>query len=338
MEVGGAGPRRPLAVITDDRFGESAIEQAILGAAGVELVVAKCRSSAEVAAAGREADALLVNLAPADAAAIEALERCRVIARYGIGLDNVDQEAARRRGIRVANVPGYCDTEVAEHALALILALSRGIARRDRVVRGGGWGGTPFGRRIAGTTLGILGFGGTGQALARIALALSFREILVWSPHISAGRIAEALGPAPAALGAVVRPAGFEELLSRSDWVSVHLPLKGETRGIVGASAMAMMKKEACLVNVSRGAVLDEEALIDAMATGALAGVGLDVFVAEPLPQGNRLRSFPNAVFTDHNAYASTESIAELRRRTAENALAGLAAAGLVPSGPGLPR
>ncbi len=325
--------RRPLAVITDDRFGESLIERDILEAAGVDLVVAKCRSSADVAAAGKEAHALLVNLAPADAAAIEALERCRVIARYGIGLDNVDQEAAARRGIVVANVPGYCDTEVAEHALALILCLSRGIARRDSLVRGGGWGTVPFGRRLAGTRLGILGFGGTGRALARIALGLGFSEILVWSPRISCERIDAALGGAPVALGVAVRPASFDELLRDSDWISVHLPLKGETRGIIGSEALASMKKGACLVNVSRGAVLDEEALIASLASGHIAGAGLDVFVAEPLPQGTALRSFPNVVFTDHSAYASVDSIRELRRRTAENALAALRDAGLVRHG-----
>ena len=128
-----------LAVVTDDRFGDSEIERAVLEAAGVELRIAKCRSSAEVAAAGREADALLVNMANADAAAIEALERCRVIARYGVGLDNIDVDAAKRRGIVVANVPGYCDREVAEHALGLMLACARSIPRRDRSVREGAW-------------------------------------------------------------------------------------------------------------------------------------------------------------------------------------------------------
>jgi D-3-phosphoglycerate dehydrogenase len=325
------GRDRPLAVITDNRFGDSDIERGILEAGGVDLVVAKCRSSADVAAAGREADALLVNLAPADASAIDALERCRVIARYGIGLDNVDLEAARRKRIHVANVPGYCDSEVAEHALALILSLSRGIARRDRAVREGSWGATPFGRRLAGTSLGILGYGGTGRALSRIALGLGFREILVWSPSIGQERIDAFLGAAPAALGTVVRPSGFEELFATADWISVHLPLKPETRGIVGKRALSMMKSDACIVNVSRGAVLDEEALIEALAAERIAGAGLDVFVAEPLPQGNRLRSCPNAVFTDHSAYASRESIRELREKTARNALSALVAAGIAP-------
>jgi D-3-phosphoglycerate dehydrogenase / 2-oxoglutarate reductase len=322
--------RAALAVITDNRFGDDSIERSVLGAAGVELVVASCRSSAEVAAAGREADALLVNMASADAAAIESLERCVVIARYGVGLDNIDVEAASRRGIKVANVPGYCDREVAEHALGLILACARGIPIRDRSVREGKWNVAACGRRLSGSTLGILGFGGTARALARAALGIGFAQILIWSPRINAERIGQALGSAAAALGAAVRPASFDEVFALSDWVSVHLPLKPETRGLVGARELGLMKPDAALVNISRGAVVDEEALAEALSAGRIAGAGLDVFTAEPLPMGSRLRSARGVVLTDHSAYASRESIADLRRGTAENALRALKEAGLV--------
>lgn len=323
------GGSRPLAVITDNRFGDSDIERSVLEAAGVAVAVAKCRSSADVAQAGREADALLVNMASADAAAIESLERCRVIARYGVGLDNVDVDAARRRGIVVANVPGYCDREVAEHALGLLLACARGIPRRDAAVRRGEWNVPAIGRRVHGSTLGVLGFGGTGRAFCRAALGLGFRSIRVWSPRMSEGRLDECLGREAASLGTELRAVAFDELLATSDWVSIHLPLKPETRGIVGARELGLMKPDAVLVNISRGAVVDEEALVQALGSGALGGAGLDVFTAEPLPQGSRLRSFPNVVLTDHSAYASRESIAELRRRTAENALKVLRDCGL---------
>jgi D-3-phosphoglycerate dehydrogenase / 2-oxoglutarate reductase len=312
---------RALAVITDDRFGESDIERAVLEPEGVRLVVAKCSSSADVAAAGKEADALLVNMARVDAAAIESLERCRVIARYGVGMDNIDLEAAARRGIAVANVPGYCDSEVAEHALGLLLSCARAIPLRDRSVRAGAWNVSAVARRLSGSKLGILGFGGTAKAFARAALGLGLSEILVWSPRISAERIAEALGSGPEALGTVVRTASFDEVFGLSDWVSIHLPLKPETRGIVGARELGLMKRDSILVNISRGAVVDEEALVSALASGAIAGAGLDVFTAEPLQTGSRLRSFPGIVLTDHCAYASRESIAVLRRRTAENVL-----------------
>ncbi len=327
MEQGSA--KAALAVITDDRFGDSEIERSILAQAGVDLAVAKCRSSADVAAAGREADALLVNMARLDSEAIESLARCRVIARYGVGLDNVDLEAAARRGIVVANVPGYCDREVAEHALGLILSCARAIPFRDRAVRAGAWDVAAPGRRVAGSTLGILGFGGTAKALARSALALGFREILIWSPKISAARIDGTLGDAATALGAIVRPVSFDRVFLDSDWVSIHLPLKPETRGIVGARELGLMKRDAALINISRGAVVDEEALVTALSEARLGGAGLDVFTVEPLPQGSRLRSLPGVVLTDHSAYASRESIADLRRRTAENALKVLRDAGL---------
>ena len=327
MEQGSA--KAALAVITDDRFGDSEIERSILAPAGIELAVASCRSSADVAAAGREADALLVNMARLDSEAIESLSRCRVIARYGVGLDNVDLEAAARRGIVVANVPGYCDREVAEHALGLILSCARAIPLRDRAVRAGAWDAAAPGRRVAGSILGILGFGGTAKALARSALALGFREILIWSPKISAARIDETLGDAATALGAIVRPVSFDRVFLDADWVSIHLPLKPETRGIVGARELGLMKRDAALINISRGALVDEEALVAALSEARLGGAGLDVFTVEPLPQGSRLRSLPGVVLTDHSAYASRESIADLRRRTAENALKVLRDAGL---------
>ena len=321
--------RKALAVITDDRFGDSGIERSLLEGAGVELRVAKCRSSADVALAGREADALLVNAAPADAAAIEALERCRVIARYGVGLDNIDVEAAARRGIVVANVPGYCDFEAAEHALGLLLSCARAIPLRDRSVRGGKWNVPAPGRRVWGSTLGVLGFGGIGKAFVRAALSLGFREILVWSPHISAERIDSAIGAAARALGAIARPAAFDEVFAASDWVAIFVRLKPETRSLVGERELGLMKRDATLINVSRGAIVDEEALVEALEAGRLGGAGLDVFTAEPLPQGSRLRGAAGVVMTDHSAYASRESIAELRRRTAENALAVLRSCGL---------
>lgn len=322
--------RSALAVITDNRFGDDTIERKALESAGVELVVASCRSSSDVAAVGKEADALLVNMAPIDAAAIDALERCVVIARYGVGVDNVDVDAAGRRGIKVARVPGYCDREVAEHALGLILACARGIPLRDRSIREGGWNVKAVGRRLSGSTLGILGFGGTAKALARAALGFGFAEILVWSPRISVERIEEAIGRKAEAMGVRVRPAAFDEIFSASDWLSIHIPLKPETRGLVGRRELGLMKSDATLINISRGAVVDEEALCDALSKGKLSGAGLDVFTAEPLPMGSRLRSAAGVVLTDHSAYASRESLTELRRRTAENALCALRESGLI--------
>jgi len=316
-----------LVVITDDRFGDAEIERSILEPANIEVRVASCRTSQEVISAARSAEGLLVNLAPIDAAALEGLERCRVISRYGVGLDNVDVEAATRRNIVVRNVPGFCDQEVAEQALALLFACARGTALRDRSIRAGEWNIRPYGKRIAGTTLGILGFGGTGICLARSALGLGFARMLVWSPHISQERIGSALGAGEALpagekrSGPPVSAAGFEEVLANSDWISIHLPLTPETRGIIGAREIGLMRSDTVIVNVSRGAVMDEGALVAALEAGRIGGAGLDVFAVEPLPRESRLRRFPTVVLSDHTAYASRESILELRRRTAQNAL-----------------
>ncbi|HUX38266.1 MAG TPA: C-terminal binding protein [Rectinemataceae bacterium] len=315
-------------VITDNRFGDIEVERDFLEPRGIEVSVAACSSSSDVAAACRDADGVLVNLAPIDAAAIESLARCKVISRYGVGLDNIDAAAAARAGIAVKNVPGYCDREVAEHALGLLLAIARGIPARDRSIRAGAWNVVPPGRRVSGSTLGILGFGGTARALARASLSLGFAKILVWSPHADQAKIDEVFGPArqgaeaaARGMGSPVLASGFAELLASSDWISVHLPLKPETRGMIGAGALASMKRGAGLVNVARGPLVDEEALADALISGRLGGAGLDVFDAEPLPQGSPLRSAPNLVLTDHAAYASEESILELRRSCAQNAL-----------------
>jgi len=315
-------------VITDNRFGDIDIERSVLEPAGIEVSSADCSNSSEVVAACRDADGILVNLAPLDAAAFDSLPRCKVVSRYGVGLDNIDLEAARRAGVTVRNVTGYCDGEVAEHALGLVLSVARKIVARDASIRAGEWNAVRPGRRVAGTVLGILGFGGTARALARAALGLGFAKILVWSPHIDAERIGAALGPLAGAADIPVLPSGLEGLLAESDWVSVNLPLRPGTRGLIDAKAIASMKRGAALVNVSRGPIVDEDALIEALAEGRLGGAGLDVFAVEPLPPGSKLRSAPNLVLTDHAAYASVESLRDLRIRCARNALEVLAGDG----------
>ncbi len=316
----GAGEGRLLAVVTDDRFGGVAEETAVLGPLGVELRVASCSSSAEVAAACADADAVLANLAPVDAAAVAAMRRCRVVSRYGVGLDNVDLAACAARGIAVANVPGYCDAKVAEHALALLLSLTRGVPGRDAAVRGGAWNLATGQASVAGSVVGVAGFGGSGLAFARAVLGLRPSRLAVWSPNLSRERLDAALGPAAAALGVELRAASFDELLSGSDFLSLHLRLTAETAGLWGEAAFSRMKRGAYLVNTARGGLVQASALARALASGRLAGAGVDVYDVEPPPPGHPLLSAPNCVLTDHCAYRSTRSIAELKRRCAENA------------------
>ena len=311
---------RLLAVVTDDRFGGVDEELAVLGPLGVELRVADCSSSADVAAACAGADAVLANMAPVDAAAIAAMGRCRVVSRYGVGLDNVDVAACAARGITVANVPGYCDAEVAEHALGLLLSLTRGIPERNAAVRGGGWNVMTPQAAVRGSVVGVAGFGGSGIAFARAVMGLRPARIIAWSPSLSPRKIEAALGKEAAVLGVELGAASFDELLSESDFLSLHLRLTPDTAGLFGEAAFSRMKRGALLVNTARGGLVDPYALARALESGRLAGAGLDVLDLEPPPAGHPLLAAPNVALTDHCAYRSTRSVAELKRRCAENA------------------
>jgi D-3-phosphoglycerate dehydrogenase len=315
---------RYLAVVTDDRFGSIDEEKAVLEPLGVELRVASCLTSADVALACADADAVLANAAPINAAAIAGMKRCRVVSRYGIGLDSVDLEACAAKGIIVANVPGYCNAETAEHALGLLLSIIRGYPERDRSVRAGLWNIPSTQGAISGATIGVAGFGGSGIAFSRALLGLQPARVLVWSPHISVARIRAAIGSASDALGVDVRPASFDELLEESDYLSVHLRLTADDAGIFGESAFSRMKRGAVFINTGRGGLVDSAALAQALIDGRLSGAGLDVLDHEPPAPSHPLLAAPNVVFTDHCAYRSTRSVSELKRRCAENAARGL--------------
>lgn len=319
---------RLVIVITDARHGRIDEELEVFRPFHAELRVADCRDSADVALACAEADAVLLDQAPMDAAAIAGLRKCRVISRYGIGMDNVDAEATEARGIAVRNVPGYCDEEAAEHALSLMLALARNTVSRDLGVRDGAWNLPQPQYAVAGSTVGVAGFGGSGKALSRMVLGLRPAELLVWSPHLTPERLEAELGALSRALGVRVAPAGFHELLERSDFLSAHLKLVPETRKLFGAEAFARCKRGAFFINVARGGLVDEAALARALDAGILAGAGLDVLEHEPPLPGNPLTGRSDVVLSDHCAYRSTRSIAELKRRCAENAARVL---GLIP-------
>ncbi len=224
--------------------------------------------------------------------------------------------STRRRGAEfpVTNVPVYCTDEVAEHVLALALALARGIARYDRAVRAGRWSlatGFPL-HRISGSTLGVVGFGAIGQALATKARGLGL-EVIAHDPHSARVRAAGA------------EPVELLDLARRSDFVSLHVPLRESTRGLVGKDFLRAMKSTAYLLNASRGAVVDHAALAEALERGAIAGAGLDVFEPERLPPEHPLLAQERLLATPHVAFYSEESIRDLARLAAENVAAVLA-------------
>jgi D-3-phosphoglycerate dehydrogenase len=288
-----------------------------LAAHGIELIERSCPTEEELIEHGREADALLVIGEPLTAKVIDALDRCRVIARFGAGLDNVDIDAATAKGIQVTYVPGASVEEVSDHALAMIFSLARRMPDLDAATRSGNWGVLgelpPF-RRLVDQTVGIIGLGRIGQVLARKVRGLGM-DLVAYDPYLDDAAIGD--------LGA--RPMTLEELLATSDYVSIHTPLMPETRHLLGAAELARMKPTACLVNVARGGVVDQSALVAALAEGRLAGAGVDVFEAEPLPTDDPLMSLDNVILSPHAAHHSLESMNELRGRVIADVAAVLA-------------
>jgi D-3-phosphoglycerate dehydrogenase len=304
-------------VITDCDHPTIEIERAIFTRAGYEVELAQCHTADEVATAGAGAVALLAQYAPITDAVLAALPLVRVVGIYGASLDNVELPAAARRGLRVVNVPDYGVDEVADHTLGLILALTRGIVGLDRAVHAGTWdfrGGGEL-RRSSSQQVGVIGLGRIGSAVARRALAFRFRVVAADPTR-------------PAVEG--VRLVELEELLATSDLVCVTTRFDPSTRHLLNAAAFARMKSGAYLVNTSRGGVVDQAALVDALRSGHLGGAALDVLEREPITPDDPLLSLPNVVLTPHAAFYSRESLVEMKRRAAEAITVALADLGPV--------
>jgi D-3-phosphoglycerate dehydrogenase / 2-oxoglutarate reductase len=304
-------------VVTDDRYGTYAEEKAVLAEIGAELAVNDFKNEDEAIAGLAAADGVLVNLFPMTARVIASLARCRVLSRYGVGYDNVDLAAATAKGIWVARVPDYSIEDVSDQALALLLACVRGVAYHDRGVRAGRWNmhkELPT-HRVAGRTLGLVGYGAIARCLHRKTGGLGLARVLVFDPYVDAAAVRKA--------GA--EPVDLDTLLRESDYVSVHVPLGAETRGLIGARQLGLMKSTAILVNTSRGPVVDERAIAAALSERAIAAAGLDVFETEPLDPASPLRKLENAVLSDHMGWYSEESIPELKTKAARNVAAVLA-------------
>ena len=307
-------------VITDDRFNRCYDEEKTVFP-DAELIISDCHTEDELVTACAGADGILLNQAHMTRRVIKTLDRCKVISRYGIGYDNVDLEAAEEKGIWVTNVPGYCSEEVAEHALGLLLSCVRAIPEKDRAIREGRWNVNRPVRRMSGRVLGIVGFGETGKAFWEKVQGFAFSSILVSDPR-GCAKLSERREKLKNSdeLFEKTKIAPFEELLRNSDFISLHVPLNESTRHFINSKTIAEMKEGAVIINTSRGAVIEEAALVEALKSGRIACVGLDVFEKEPLPTDHPFLSLPNVVLTDHSAYYSAESVSELKTRTARNA------------------
>jgi D-3-phosphoglycerate dehydrogenase len=302
-------------VNTDHGFPEVAIERSLIEAAGGRLEEARCRTEDDVIAAGREADALLVQWAPITGRVLGALARCRLVIRYGIGVDNVDLEGAKRLGIAVANVPDYCIDEVADHTLALALAVGRQILPTLDRLKAGRWKITPPAPMpaFADMTFVVAGLGRIGRAVLARARPFGFK-LAAYDPAL----------PDEAFRGAGARRLSLDEAFSGADVLSLHMPLIPGTRHLVSGERLRSMKRSAILINTSRGGLVDTQGLAAALADGVIAGAGLDVFEEEPLPTSHPLLHCPTAVLTSHIAWFSDTSVLRLRRLAAEEAVRGI--------------
>ena len=297
-------------VITDYEYQNVETERKIVTDAGMTLEDYQVKDEEGLIEATRDADAVIVQYACITRAVIEKMRRCRAIIRYGIGINNIDINAAAERGIYVCNIPDYGIDEVSNHAVAGILALSRGLSVSNRALRQGLWAYTPVKplRRFNQCAVGILGYGRMGSIVAHklssFGVRLLANDILPKQP-----------------LDAGVEIVDFDTLLRESDFLTLHCPLYEKTRHIINAQAFARMKRGAYLINTSRGAVVEETALINALNTGILAGAAIDVFEDEPIGADHPLLAMPQVIAMPHTAWYSEQSIEALQRKAALEAV-----------------
>lgn len=297
-------------VVTDHAFGDVAHERAAAEAAGAAFCDHQCRSEEETLAAVRGASVVFNNFAPMNARTMGVLEKGATVIRYGVGVDNVDLEAARRLGVHVCNVPDYGVEEVADHAAAMALSLARKLGRYDAGIRAGGWtigGMVDHVRSLGQSTVGLVGFGRIARAFA-CRMQTFGAQVVAYDPYV-----------APADAGAVrAAMLPLDEVIAKADILSLHVPLTPQTRHMIGRAQIARMRKGALLINVSRGGLVDEDALAEALESGHLSGAGLDVFEREPLPAGSPLRAAPNTILSPHAAFFSDASVERLQKLAAE--------------------
>ena len=298
--------------IVNTGYPDYAIEKKILAEVGADVtcVDSDCINESQVIEAAREADAVLFREAPLTKRVIDSLKRCRVIARYGVGVDNIDLEAAAARQIYVTNVPEYCTEEVSDHTLALILNCLRKLTLRDRMIRKGFFESNINDsiHRSKEKVLGLIGYGKIAQAVHRKWVGFSSHPVLITTRNQPTRIIPETQ----------VRFVDINSLLSAADIISLHLPLTPQTRHLLSTEAFDRMKPGALLVNTSRGGLVDESALIEALNSARLAAAGLDVFENEPLEFDHPLTRFSNVVLSSHVAWYSKEATVSLQTEASQ--------------------
>jgi D-3-phosphoglycerate dehydrogenase / 2-oxoglutarate reductase len=301
---------RPIIAVTDSVFPSLDPAMKALARVDPEMRMSKSTGADDILAVARDADAILVTYAKLPAELLQQLTRCKAIGRFGLGVDNIDVPAATARGIVVTYVPDYCMQEVSDHAMALLLALARKVPFSNKLVQAGRWEMPAIAplRRLEGQVLGLIGFGNIPRAVAPKAQAFGLK-VVAYDPFAAKDVFASA----------GVESVSFDDLLARSDFISVHAPLMPATRGLVNAAAFAKMKKGALIVNTARGPLIDEPALIAALDSGHLGGAALDVVTTEPLAKDSALIGRDNVILTPHTAFYSVEALEELQTKCASD-------------------
>jgi len=301
--------RKPRIVITDCDHPSVEIEKEILSEIDPEFILAQCKTEDEVIEVAKDADGIINQYAPITRRVIESLKRCKVIVCYGVGVDNIDIEAATEHKIIVANVPDFCIDEVSTHTLALILACARGIILLDSKIKEKKWDFTlakPL-FRTQGKILGLFGLGKIARAVAKKASGFGFK-IIAYDPYVSK-------------VNDGIELVEFSKLLPDSDFVSIHVPLTDETRHSFGENELKAMKKTAYLINTARGPIVDEKDLYKALKNRWIAGAALDVMEKEPPDWENSLLKLDNLIITPHISFYSEESYVELKTKAAKAVL-----------------
>jgi phosphoglycerate dehydrogenase-like enzyme len=299
----------PKVLFADYDYPDVRMESDLFVAAGLDLVVAQCKTEDDVIAAARDCVGILLQYAPITGRVVAALPNLGIVSRIGAGFDTVDTEACARHGIWVANSPDYGVGEVATHALALALALVRNVVAYHRDIQAGQWHYLSSGslRRVGDMTLGIVGLGRIGKRMAHVGRNV-FRRVVACDPYLIDGDFP-----------AYVERRDLAGVFADSDVVSLHVPLTAETRRMIDAKVLAAARPGLYLVNTARGAVVDVDAALAALDGGPIAGLGLDVLPAEPVPAGSPLLAHPRVILTPHAAFFSVEAERELRRKAAQN-------------------
>ena len=297
-------------LVTDYVWPSTVPEREVLAEIGAEIIESPGPSEDTLATLAEDADAIMTCFAQVTERVVRSAQKCRVISRYGVGVDNIAVDTATSLGIPVTYVPDYCVDEVSDHVMALLLTWNRQVGFYDGVAKQGRWEGVPSPVpliRLRGCRLGIVGMGRIGRAVAGKARAFGM-DVLAHDPYIPEGQSA----------GDGITLVDLPTLLSESDYVTIHTPLNDETRGLIGVNEFRQMKSSAYIINCARGPIIDEPALVAALRDGQIAGAGLDVMEEAAPPAGHPLFGMNNVIITPHVAFLSRQSVLELEVRTAK--------------------